>query len=154
MWWHFWEEKGLDDTQERRSHRKGWILLALFCWNLSFREQKCWFIHGKVDSHSNTSEYICNFYEQTCRNQSEFFKLSKTKHSGHVPTCNKSKDGECKYGKENCWFNHETEKLNNEKEKDSENANIMNKNGNEVIQRIMQIIETMTKRIMYLEIKT
>ena len=131
----------------------GIILLEL----VLFGEQKCWFIHGKVDSHSNTSEYICNFYEQTCRNQSEFFKLSKTKHSGHVPTCNKSKDGECKYGKENCWFNHETDKLNNDKEKDSENednANKMNENRNEVIQRIMQMMETMTERIMNLEMKT
>ena len=87
----------------------------------------------------------------------QFLKHRKNKHCEHVPACNKSKDGECIYGKENCWFNHETDKLNNDKEKYSENednANIMNKNGNEVIQRIMQMMETMTKRIMYLEIKT
>ena len=34
-----------------------------FCWPYSagtcpYGEQKCWFIHGKEDSNSNTSEYI------------------------------------------------------------------------------------------------
>ena len=52
---------------------------------------------------------------------------------------------------------HDTEKLYNDEEKDNENednANTMNKNGNEVIQRNMQMMETMTERIMNLEIKT
>ena len=52
-----------------------------------------------------------------------------------------------------CLHKYENEKLHNEKEKDIENednANIMNRNGNEVIQQIMQMMETMTERIMNL----
>ena len=61
--------------------------------------------------------------------------------------------------KRNCWYNHETEELHNDKEKDNENennANIINKNGietEEVIQRIMQMMETLTERILDIEIK-
>ena len=36
-----------------------------FCWHyfagtFLYPEQKCWFMHGKKDSNSNTSEHICN----------------------------------------------------------------------------------------------
>ena len=54
---------------------------------------------------------------------------------------------------EKCWYNHNNEELENENE---DNAKMINKNGNEtedVIQRIMQMMETLTKRIMDIEIK-
>ena len=129
-----------------------------YCWHDSagtcpYGEQKCWFIHGKEDANSNASEYNSNFCEHICRNHSELLKHRKNKHKEHVPTCNKLKAGECIFGKESCWFNHETKNLHNDKEKDIENednANAMNKNGNEVIERIMEMMETMAECIMNL----
>ena len=84
-----------------------------------------------------------------------FLKHRKAKHNEQVPSCNNYKDGEFIYGKENCWFHYETNKLHNDKESENkDNTNTMNTNRIEVIERIVQMRDTMTERIMNLEIKT
>ena len=47
--------------------------------------------------------------------------------------------GECKYGREKCWFNHTSEEIFN----DNENDNVM--------ERIFKMMEKMTERIVNME---
>ena len=54
-----------------------------------------------------------------------------------VPSCKNYKNGECKYGREKCWFNHTSEEIFNE------NENVM--------ERIFKMMEKMTERIMNME---
>ena len=81
------------------------------CWNFSagacpYGEQRCWFTHSKERVNSSLSEYKCNFCDTKCVNQSELLKHRKMRHKENVPQCRNFKNGECKFGKEKCWFNH------------------------------------------------
>ena len=156
-------ENTFEDKRDLMKHKKEEHTdRVVNCWHYSagmcpYGEEKCWFIHNKEHANLPASEYVCNFCEQMFGNQSEFLKHRKTKHNDHVPTCKKFKNGECIYGNEKCWYNHKTEQIHNDKEKDIENednTNIMNKNeieNKEVIQRIMQMMETLTERIINIE---
>ena len=152
-------ENTFENKRDLMKHKKeDHTQKVVICWHYSagicpYGEDKCWFMHKKEDANLTSSEYVCNFCEQHFRNQSEFLKHRKNRHNEHVPTCKKFKNGECIYGKEKCWYNHNNEELENENEN---NTKMINKNGNEtedVIQRIMQMMETLTKRIMDIEIK-
>ena len=64
-----------------------------------------------------------------------------------TPICKKFKSGECTFGNKKCWFNHEKEsKDNGQKE-----INDKNLENNEIIQKMLQKMEAITKRITDIE---
>ena len=113
------------------------------CWNLVqgecvFGDERCWFIHS--DKNSATFE-IQEFKCKTCgkvENDVNNFLLHKR--NEHEETVQQCRNGEsCTY-KQNCWFLHKKQ-LN--KETDQNNL--------EVVERIFNMMENFTERIVKLE---
>ena len=115
------------------------------CWNFSsgkcgYGEVKCWFLH----SNTSKSEMICNICEKHFPCQSEYLTHRKKYHKQIVPRCRNLQNGKCGYTNENCWFNH-----NENEENDIEIEE--NKQNNEVIQKIFQMMENFTREIIKLK---
>ena len=70
----------------------------------------------------------------------------KQEHRQSVPACVNKSQGTCVFGEEKCWFRHNTTDENNQ----TKNKEEVNKN-KEVMERIFNMMETMTKRIMKIE---
>ena len=68
-------------------------------------------------------------------------------HLQSVPICKKFKDGDCTFGSEKCWFNHKNESKKIVSEERDEN--FLEKN--EIIQKMLKMMENMTKRITDIE---
>ena len=78
---------------------------------------------------------------------SDLLKHRKSNHVESTPICKKFKSGECTFGNKKCWFNHEKEsKDNGQKE-----INDKNLENNEIIQKMLQKMEAITKRITDIE---
>ena len=119
------------------------------CWSFTcgtceFSDDKCWFKHSSKE----TSDKIeCTICDDKFKTKSEFHRHKKQKHQRLVPQCKNNKNGACKYGEKFCWFSHNENKENNEDIIIEQN--IVEKN--EVIERLFDIVESMTKRISELE---
>ena len=98
------------------------------CWNFStgkcdYADEECWFNHSSTQKHR------------------------KKEHKDLVVPCRNMLKGTCKFGKSKCWFNHDNLENSNESE-ENENSN---KENNDVIQKIFEMMETMTERIVQME---
>ena len=76
-------------------------------------------------------------------------------HEQIVQECKNYTKGSCIYGKQNCWFRHKdnesTKEINETINKHNEDKT---KENNEVIERMMKMMETLTDRIVQMEMKT
>ena len=75
----------------------------------------------------------------------------KHKKEYHIQTVQVSKNRICIYGKQKCWYKHkesETETIEPILENNDDDTNI----NNDVIQRIMKIMETLTERMIKIEV--
>ena len=77
-------------------------------------------------------------------NRSEFMHHRKAEHSETVPKC-KIDHGSCQFGITKCWVKHD------EQHDDTENHN---ENKQDVIDKLFNIVEQCTERIVQLENKT
>ena len=127
-----------------------------------FGEEKCWFLHKKEEENLTsrvTSGFNCNFCDKIFVNQSEFLAHRKRYHSNFVPLCRKFTSGTCRYTNAKCWFDHnEIENLHeNEKLKENEKLNENKPNeknveeNNEVIQKILKMMESFTEQIIQMK---
>ena len=106
-------------------------------------KDSCWFSHEI--SETELPEYNCNYCEKTFRNKSAFMKHMKKTHIRCVQLCKDYKNNGCHYGETNCWFKHENENI-------SDDINIVEiKNQNEMMQKLFEMVETYTQRIISLE---
>ena len=118
------------------------------CWKLAagkcpFGTQKCWFIHDEV---TEFKEYTCKLCDNTFSNLPELMKHKKEYHIQTVQAC---KNRICIYGRQKCWYKHEiSEKEIIEPIENNEDG--INEN-NDVIQRLMKMVETLTQRIFKIE---
>lgn len=115
------------------------------CWNYSlgnceFGDSACWFIH----SESESSKIRCKICNNIFLNKSEYHVHRKLKHTELVTPCLEAKSNTCRYGDQKCWFSHD-------KSSQSDNLEKTVKDNNEVILRIFDVMEKMTKRISELE---
>ena len=67
----------------------------------------------------------------------------KQQHTKNVPLCLDSVNGACRFGRENCWFNH------NEMEKNTRNENIEHSiyQNQGLIQKLFEMMEKFTQHI-------
>ena len=120
------------------------------CWNhslgtCSFGERECWFSHTLE---SPVPEVKCKVCNETYLIKSEYQKHMKLKHSGTVKICrNITTNEECRYG-DNCWFIHQQE--NKDGNKTFENNHETN---NDMIKRMLEVMENVTERLAQLEEK-
>ena len=101
------------------------------CWKYTsgkcdFGDEKCWFLH-KCE---NGSKFECTSCDKTFAAQAKLLHHRKRHHVDSVPSCRNVKSGTCKYGSENCWFNH-GDSVNSSKNENNEKLN----NNEEIIEK-------------------
>ena len=106
-------------------------------------DSECWFSHEKSAKRTPES-YSCNICENFFGNRFELMHHRKAEHSETVPKC-RNDQGSCQFGITKCWFKHE------EQHDDTENHN---ENKQDVIDKLFNIVEQCTERIVQLENKT
>ena len=100
----------------------------------------------------------CNLCGKVFTTRSSFLDHRKKEHGQAVQKCKNANNGVCIFGNEKCWFIHDNnmksnENMNNENYentnniKDKDNTN----NENDVIKKMMNMMETFTERILRLE---
>lgn len=113
-------------------------------------DDACWFSHKISSPDKPLTSFKCNYCEKVFDNRYEFMHHRKLEHAQSVPHCKKANSGTCWFGARNCWFLHEADTS-------IQNGNKENLNGNnyneEVIQKIFDMMETFTTRIVQLEQK-
>ena len=107
---------------------------------------ECWYSH-KSDSRKVLTEFKCKTCEEVFKFKSEFMKHRRAKHIESVPLCRDASNGRCQFGKIKCWFNHEEDDFANETRYEENGINI----NQEVIDKIFDMMENVTKRIMMIE---
>ena len=110
------------------------------CWKYTlgtchFGDLSCWFQHNDETSSSKNK---CDDCDKSFSTKPEYFQHRKINHSTKVSICKNNVKSECSFGETACWFIHE-QKINESDEK------------SEVMQKLLEIMEKMTKRISALE---
>ena len=135
------------------------------CWffmndSCTYGEDKCWFSHKRNDSQADQNSSNCYVCGKSFSTTTLFMKHMKAEHHEKVKDCKKYKEGKCSFY-ENCWFKHEAL----DKEENQKNEEVKNENsqGNEhlnnkenvshdkTIQKLMDIVEKFTKRVVGVE---
>ena len=115
------------------------------CWNYStgkceFGADLCWFLHTNS---SKSCEIDCNICGKVFTTLNQFLNHKKIEHVASVQQCTHEKNNSCPYGAKKCWYLHSL----------PENNEVNNVN-QEVIEKIFNMMEQFTKRILNLENKT
>jgi hypothetical protein len=111
---------------------------------------KCWYKHEqKKTGNDELSRIQCSNCEKVFETRFELMHHRKSLHYQEVTQCTKSLHGRCWFGAKTCWFHHEgIEQINENGRTD----NIENKNNKEeIIEKIFNMMEVFTQRIMKLE---
>ena len=99
----------------------------------------------------------CNLWGKVFTTRSSLLDHRKKEHGQAVQKCKNANNGVCIFGNEKCWFIHDNmksnENMNNENEKNRNNIKQKDTKSNEnyVIQKMMNMMETCTERILRLE---
>ena len=154
---HYCDDK-FESKRDLMFHRKqAHIEKVQFC--VHFNDGKCafgdtcWFSHD-ASSKKSCQEYKCSICEKEFKIKSVFMYHRKTEHSETVPICKHEITGSCQYGFQNCWFNHNKAQI-DENESINENINennfMKNNQNNEIMQKLVEMVEKYTQRIVQLE---
>ena len=122
------------------------------CWKFdagycSFGDDKCWFIH---DEEKKSVEYPCNQCEKVFVTQTDIMEHRKKHHKQLVQLCKNENNGTCIFGFKKCWFRHDNEQTNNKNKKHEKDI----EENKEVTQRMFEMMETITQRVIQIEMKT
>ena len=116
----------------------------------TYNREECWWRHEK---NNNEDGYSCADCDKTFKNRGDLMKHRKNAHIESVSTCRHALNGRCHFSSKDCWFIHEDERMGkNINEKDNELKNLETPD-NEVTERLMNMMEKFTKRIVELEHK-
>ena len=110
----------------------------------AFDNQTCWYSHKNLNESAacqEIKEYICSVCEDKFIVKSELMQHKKIHHPKNIQICSKNKTDSCHFG-DKCWFKHE------EKIDETMNDNTMT---NENIEKLFQILEQFTERIIKFE---
>ena len=72
-------------------------------------------------------------------------KHRKEEHSQNISICKDDNIGYCSYGNTNCWFNHK------ETNQSKNNGNGNENENSEVIQKLFEMMETFSNRLVQIE---
>ena len=143
-------EKHFLTQSDLMSHKKiEHAVKVATCWNFSsgkcdFQDEECWFIH-RLNGKHDIKQLTCSFCDKIFSVLPELLKHRKKEHKDLIAPCRNILKGACKYGTSKCWFNHDDIENPNESE-----VNV-NKENNNVIQKLFEMMETMTERIVQME---
>ena len=132
------------------------VCIHFFGGGCDHGEDTCWYSHKSTSSSGaiELPEFKCNNCDKVFVNKFEYMHHRKQDHKESVPQCKKGMGGTCWFGPKNCWFQHEERQISNENGNNKEEMNeaIMNTN-QEVIEKIFDMMEKFTKRILLIEKK-
>ena len=117
------------------------------CWNFSagvceLGDDFCWFSHSQ---HSIQKEiFNCNVCEQVFNRKKDLQHHKKQEHIMSVPLCRNYSKNTCWYGDDKCWFQHL------EIATGYNQQNLINQN-QEMTEKVFDMMETFTQRIIQLE---
>ena len=117
------------------------------CWDFpagscEFGSDKCWFRH----SMSNSPDIKCKICDERFESKHEYQKHKKEKHPGLIPRCNNDVNRTCKFGATFCWFLHKED----EKNEVISNNDAQIKEKDEVVARLLNLVENLSERIIKL----
>ena len=96
--------------------------------------------------HVKLPEYLLDCREIS---KSEYMSHRKKEHKEKVPNCKNGNNGGCHFGHGKCWFIH-NDIQNDNIEDSSENKN-KNEDRNDIMQKLVEMFERQTERIILLE---
>ena len=106
----------------------------------------CWYNHDKMMDRSENAQFNCTKCDKEFTYKHEFMHHKKDEHRHSVPVCKNQAQGTCVFGEYKCWFRHNTEEekdeLQNKAEKDE---------NKEVMERLFNMMENVTKRVVRIE---
>ena len=104
----------------------------------------------------NPSTFKCSSCDKTFAARANLLHHRKQHHVELVQSCRQYRSGTCKYGRDKCWFRHcDTEE--SIKNKNKENMNEAEKSeqiieyNQEVIEKLFNMMEKMSERIVQME---
>ena len=71
-----------------------------------FGDQYCWFSHCQSKQNHEATIFNCKSCGKEFMFQSDCLKHRKQEHTNIVPPCKNERNGTCRFGSLNCWFNH------------------------------------------------
>ena len=110
----------------------------------------CWFSHD-TSSKKSIQVYKCNICEEEFKIKSVYMNHRKAKHSENIPSCKNEITGSCQYGSQKCWFNHDKIQTNENANSIENMNNLENGQQYEMMQKLVEMVEKYTQRIIYLE---
>ena len=127
------------------------------CWNnasgtCDFGDKECWFVHGE----KNPTIFKCSSCDKTFAARANLLHHRKQHHVELVQSCRQYRLGTCKYASDKCWFRHSdtTESITNKNEEnvnEGEKSEQIIKYNQEVIEKLFNMMEKMTERIVQME---
>ena len=93
--------------------------------------------HGEI-AIGSSKEFKCNVCDIKFKTKAELRIHQKQTHKENIKACIKFKKGSCQYDNENCWFLHDYE-------------NVQQNDDKEIIQKLFEMMEKMTERILKIE---
>ena len=106
--------KTFQDKRNFMQHRKSdHFEVVAFCQNESegkciFSSDKCWWKHKEKDDQNIGSTIKCFICQNMFSSKDSMMMHRKKMHRNLVKECIKSRNSECDYGENECWFIHGT----------------------------------------------
>ena len=108
--------------------------------NCTYSDDMCWFSHNDGQDQGNTPEYKCDLCNKVLKGRFDFMRHRKLEHRPAVTKCGHALYGTCMFGEDKCWFVHEAEK-----------SEKIIQNNQEVFEKLFNMMEKMTERIVQME---
>ena len=87
-------------------------------------------------------KFKCVSCEMSFSKKAQFLRHKKLHHKEEVSICKQYEPGKCVFGDWMCWFIHETENKNKEKNNSEDES---------LIKRLVDMVEKLTKRVIEIE---
>ena len=145
-------ENAFDTKKELMIHRKKYHIERVnVCREFSkgvcpLTDSVCWYNHQEKVNEVGTISFNCNKCDEVFSNKSEYMHHKKPKHRNYIPYCSNHLQGTCWFDETKCWFSHDNTNVSDKSEND--NGKTENK---EIMEKIFNMMENFTKRIMKIE---
>ena len=128
-------------VHKKKEHREK----VSICWHYStgrceFVDNDCWFLHTNTPK---SVEVDCNICGKVFPNINHVLNHKKIDHIISVQQCKNETRNSCKYGAKKCWYRHKSQTSNEE-----------NNFHEDVIEKLFNMMEKFTERILSLENQT
>ena len=119
--------------------------------NCDFNDE-CWYVHSSTQS-DGVIEFKCRICDNKFSNKKTFMQHRKKDHVQNVVFCKNALKGTCHFGAKNCWFNHHDNEITYTSENETENGEYLQNTNQEMMEKLFEMMEKFTQRIIQIENK-